>query len=210
MAFPSDLVRGIPAWFTKQTATLIRGRYRTNVGDSNIAGRQLLVLQGAPGQTANLIEVYDSAKNLLWAVDPNGNNAVDTATVTITSAQLLALFTTAINLVAAPGANKVLEFVSGTLSYIYNTTAYTINGSTNLSIKYKDKTGADVSSTRATTGVIDQTANVYSLFRPLTAQLALDANAINQPLCLALAAANPTLGDGTLKLTIKYRTYTLL
>lgn len=132
------------------------------------------------------------------------------ATVTLTAAEILALFTTAKQLVAAPGVNKAIEFVRATISCIYGTAVYTINGSTNLSIKYKDKTGADVSSTRATTGFIDQASNQFSMFQPLTAQLALDANAVNQPLCLALATANPTLGDGTFKVNVAYRVHTLV
>jgi hypothetical protein len=198
---------------TKLGSTLFRARYRTNVGDSNAANKVPVIVQAAASQTANLIEVYDSSKNLLTAVDPNGNmlaTNVSQASVTVSSAEILALFTTAKTLLAAPGANKVYELVSATLTYVYNTTAYTVGSSTNLAINYKDKTGAAVTTTRATTGFIDQTANSYSLFRPLTAQLALDANAINQPLCLSLAGANPTLGDGTFKLNLIYRVHTLV
>jgi hypothetical protein len=131
------------------------------------------------------------------------------ATVTVSSAELLALYTTAKQLVAAPAAGKVLEFISGTLSYVKGGTTYTIGSSTNLSVKYKDKTGADVSSTRATTGFIDQSSSQYSMVRPLAATLALDANAVAQPLCLALVGGNPTGGDGTLTVNVVYRTITL-
>lgn len=138
------------------------------------------------------------------------------ATATLTAAEMKALFTTAKVVVPAPearltsgGGKFVYEFVGATMSYAAGGTVYTINGSTNLSFKFKDKTGADVSSTRATTGFIDQATSQYTMFRPLTAQLAIDANAINQPLCLALAGANPTLGDGAFVLTVFYRVHKL-
>src|ERR1035437_9550663 len=72
MTFPSDTQRGTPAWLTKLTATLIRARYRALVGDSNAAGKVPLTIQGAPSQTANLLEFYDGSKNGLAAFDNGG------------------------------------------------------------------------------------------------------------------------------------------
>lgn len=155
-----------------------------------------------------IVPVVDGLDGLVRA--ESDYRVANYVTVRMTSAELLALFTTAKPLVAAPGANKVLNFIEATISYVAGATAYTINSSTNLSIKHKDKTGADLSSTRATTGFIDQSTNQYSLFRPLAAQLALTTNSINQPLCLSLAGANPTLGDGTLIVTVVYRVLPVL
>jgi hypothetical protein len=102
MIFPSDAQRGIPAWLTKFTSVLIRARYRNPVGDSNAAGKVPLIIQGAPSQTANLVEYYDGSKNGLAALDAAGNYSAvaffgsgpDTAFNnaggnTITAAQLL-------------------------------------------------------------------------------------------------------------------------
>lgn len=72
MTFPSDAQRGTPAWLTKFTGLLLRARYRTTVGDSTAAGRVPLVIQGAPSQTANLLEIYDGSKNGLGGVDARG------------------------------------------------------------------------------------------------------------------------------------------
>jgi hypothetical protein len=173
----------------------------------------MAVISVPPGQTGNALEFQDASGNVLAAIDAAGNlpeTSIRYASVTVSSTDIKALFTTAKPLVAAPGAGKVIEFVRGTISSIYGTAAYVINGSTNLSVKYKDKGGADVSSTIATTGLVDQIVNVYSMFQPLTAQLALDTNAVNQPLCLACLVANPTTGDGALKVNIAYRVHTLV
>jgi|SRR5215831_1080652 len=72
--FPADPAgaRGLPSYFTKLGSLFLRYRYRPAVGDSNAANKVLLVLQGAPGQTANLLEAYDSAKNGLFAIGPSG------------------------------------------------------------------------------------------------------------------------------------------
>ena len=212
--FPTDQERGKAGWLTGFTNALFRSRYRATVGDSNAAGRCPLIIKGVPGQTADLLDIYDTNNNGLFWVDANGiahdGGALGYATVTVTSAQILSLFTTAVPLVAAPGANKVLEFQRATISFIPATTPYTVGTATNLSIKYKDKTGIDVSTTRAVTGFIDQSTAQYSMFASVTTQLTLDANAVNQPLVLALLIANPTAGDGTFKIDIAYRTHTLV
>lgn len=130
--------------------------------------------------------------------------------VTLTNAELLALYTTAKPLVSAPGVGKVIEVESATLSFIY-AAACTIGSATNLSIKYKDKNGIDATSTRAATGFLDQSSNQYHLLRALTTTQALDANAVNQPVCLALLGGNVSGGAGsTVKVQIAYRIHTLI
>ena len=131
----------------------------------------------------------------------NLNTQIRVASVEISSAEILALFTTAKELVAAPGAGNVLEFVSLLLAYDYNTTAYTVTSATDLAVKITDKTGASVSTTRAVTGFIDQTADKLFILDKLEASV---APVVNSPLCLALAGANPTLGDGVIHAKVCY------
>lgn len=131
-------------------------------------------------------------------------STVQYAEVEISSAEILALFTTAKDLVAAPGAGKVLEFISLLLAYDYGTVVYTIGAATNLEVKITDKTGASVSTTQAVTGMIDQaTDQLRALDKLETSVTPVD----NAPLCLALAGANPTAGDGVIHAKVAYRVH---
>ena len=124
--------------------------------------------------------------------------------VEISSAEILALFTTPKTLVAAPGAGKVLEFVSLLLALDYNTTAYTVGTATDLQVKYTNASGVAVSTTRAVTGFLDQTTDTIFLLDRLEATI---APAINAALVLCLAVANPTLGNSPIHAKVVYRVY---
>lgn len=128
------------------------------------------------------------------------------AAVEITSAELLALYTTPKELVAAPGAGKVLEFVSLMLAYDYGTTEYTIGSAGNFQVKLTDKSGQSVSEARAATGFIDQTADIIWLAPSINAASGgSGGGSANVPLVLYLATANPTSGDGVLHAKVVYR-----
>jgi len=131
-------------------------------------------------------------------------NTVQYAAVEILAAEILALFTTAKQLVAAPGVGKVLEFISLMLAYDYGTGVYTIGAATNLEVKITDKTGAAVSTTQAVTGMIDQATDQMRSLDKLEASVTPVDNA---PLCLALAGADPTAGDGVIHAKVAYRVH---
>lgn len=132
------------------------------------------------------------------------DSTVQYAEVEISAAEILALYTTAKELVAAPGAGKVLEFISLMLAYDYGTVVYTIGAATNLEVKITDKTGASVSTTQAVTGMIDQATDQMRALDKLEASVTPVDNA---PLCLALAGANPTAGDGVIHAKVAYRVH---
>ena len=122
--------------------------------------------------------------------------------IDVTSAELLALFTTPKEIVAAPDSGFMLEFVSATVIYKAGGVAYTIGSATNLAVKYTDGSGTTVSATQAVTGMIDQSTNqirmipgVATAFTPATAA----------KLVLTLAGANPSAGTGTLTVKVFYR-----
>jgi hypothetical protein len=116
MTFPSDAQRGTPAYFTKLTQLLLKARARTSVGDSNAANKTPLIIQGAASQTSDLVQVYDSSKNGLYAIDSNGHvnqsgvtkvkNCV--AQLSLTAANIQGMFATPISVVAAPAAGTAV------------------------------------------------------------------------------------------------------
>lgn len=123
--------------------------------------------------------------------------------VNVSSAELLALYTTAKEVVAAPAAGFVHEFLSMELIYKHVSTQYTIGSATNLTIAYTDKSGADTSVALACTGLIDQASNQLRM----VARIATNVTPVAaSPLVLKLAGGNPSAGDGTMTLKIRYRT----
>ena len=126
------------------------------------------------------------------------------AEVEISSAEILALFTTAKELVASPGAGYVLEFISLLLAYDAGATPYTVVGCTNFEVRITDKTGDPVSVTQAVAGMIDQATDQLRSLDKLEATVTPVDAAV---LCLALDGANPLAGDGVIHAKVAYRVH---
>lgn len=117
------------------------------------------------------------------------------ATVTLSSANLLALNATPIDLVAAPGAGKILVPIRVTLEHIFNTTGYAVSG--NLQLQYNG--GGGIATLIAPAGLLDTAASQAAAPAAPTLN-ALTSASINKSLQLKASAALTT-GDGTLKVT---------
>ncbi len=133
---------------------------------------------------------------------------VSYATVSLTSAQVKALETTQITLVAAPGAGKMIQFESATLKLVYGGTNAFTEGGDNLAIKYTDDSGVAVSQTIEMTGFIDQTASMYTNAEPAIDAIVTAAAAENAPLVLdnlGSAIAGNAANDNTLEVSVAYR-----
>ena len=130
------------------------------------------------------------------------------ATVTLTATQVKALETTQIELVAAPGASKILKFMGASLKLTYGgSNAFTEAGD-NLAIKYTDDTGVQVSQTIESTGFIDQTADTYTNAEPAIDAIVAATGAENQALVLdnlGSAIAGNAADDNTLEVSVAYR-----
>ena len=129
---------------------------------------------------------------------------IQAATVTIATGDVLTLATTPVELVAAPGAGKVLHFVGAQLSLDYNSAAYAESGD-NLQIKYTDASGVAVSAAIEATGFADATADTLTNAIPKADVIVAASGAANQALVLDNTGSNWTTGDSPIIVTTYYR-----
>jgi hypothetical protein len=132
--------------------------------------------------------------------------------VVLTSAQLLALQTTAVviepspSTVAVTGSVKLLLVPeSMTLEYIFNSVAYTIGNANNaFQLEYIGKTTALASANA--TGLVDQSASSNVSVLASAAGNLSNANSVNLGFELKLVGTTPalTLGNGTLKVVVRW------
>lgn len=101
---------------------------------------------------------------------------VQYAEVAITAAEMLALATTAKELVAAPGAGYALEFLSATFIFDYGA-VFTVAGGDDLAVRHTDGSGTIVSLTLETTGLLDTAADAVKTMKPLATDVTITANA---------------------------------
>lgn len=127
----------------------------------------------------------------------NPDGVVLTAQVTITSAQILSSNTTPVQIVAAPGAGKVIVLIRATTKLIYATTPYATNVSSTLRL------GTSIGN-NVTTGfnLIDGSVNKWSMVEPITANFT--NNLENLPLNFTTLTGDPTAGDSDMIMTVYY------
>lgn len=126
--------------------------------------------------------------------------------VTITTAQLLALNATPIQIVAAPGANKALIFDGLTIRKPAGTAYAGIAAGEDLAVNYTDGSGLEVGQCE-TTGFLDSTADQVRYVRAHrsasgASQITPVVNAI---LVLQLLVGEIITGDSDLNLQVFYR-----
>jgi len=133
-------------------------------------------------------------------------------TYKLTSAQLLALPGTIVQLVPAPGlapkglgSSIVLIPTRLVLQYLFNTTAYTLGNADNkFQIEYTGKSTALIQA--ACAGTVDQIVNEYITAGAIAAGILAQTAVANLGLEVTLVGTAPalTLGDGTVVLTLMY------
>lgn len=130
-----------------------------------------------------------------------------TATVTVSSAELLALNATPKTLIAAPASGKALILVAAELWLDYATTPYDgIAAGEDLTIRYTNASGA-VLATIETDPFLTAEADAFRYVEPTTTAAITPVAAA--PLVLHLSSGEIATGDSPLKLRLLYRELTL-
>lgn len=132
-------------------------------------------------------------------VSPAGAFPVASATVTLTSAQVLAIFTTPVTIVPAPGSGLALVPVAWLSNYTYGGTAYTDGGG-----NFQLQAGTSVLGSFATAaGFWTASASEMKLLSNFTPNLTV-TNWANKAVTVQQSTGNPTLGNGTVTVTVAY------
>lgn len=137
---------------------------------------------------------------------PLDTGAIQYAEVSIGDTALKAIRATPVELVPAPGAGKVLEFLSGIMLFDY-TAAYTETDD-NLVVRYENTTGVIVSETIEATGFVDATADTFTAIiakiDPITAKTGCENKAL-----VMHNSGNGELGGGNaanaMRVKVSYR-----
>jgi hypothetical protein len=144
----------------------------------------------SPGTIANVVD----------------HQSTHTATVELSSANLLAL-TTPITLVAAQGADTVIEFVSALLIHDAGTAYVEPSAPDDMVIQYD--TGTDASASIDATGFLTVTSDEIRLV-PSTLALSVDlVPEKNKAIEIINTGSDYTTGTGTMTVKVTYRVHTL-
>lgn len=116
-------------------------------------------------------------------------------TISVSSAEILALNTTPKELIAAQGSGKLLFIQNMLIDYTYAAAAYATNTTLRFTLS---------SNVLDAPNVINQTSDRVRGTSLVAPPLGAKADFTNQPFNLTVASGNPTAGSGTLDITIYY------
>jgi hypothetical protein len=161
------------------------------------------------GVAAQCIGFYRAATEIeVWVKEHSFQETAEVLTVnkTITSAQLLALNATPIEVIAAPGANKAIIVEDVIMSKAAGTAYSGIAAGEDLEVGYV--TGGTTLATIETTGFLDQTTAQCRVSSKTVPGIAVTTNltpTANAAVVVRLASGEITTGDSDLKLRVRYR-----
>lgn len=209
--FTTAAIADINASYTNHGVILGQGATTNLVASAAGSNGQLLVgSTGADPAFATVGSVNTSIAATLGAgtlsLDVD-ESYLQTATVTVSTGELLALATSPKQLVAAPGADKFIEFLGAKLILNYNSIVYTEAGD-NLGIKYENAAGVQVSSTCEMTGFIDQAADMVTSITPTNNAIVAASGCVNKALVLDNLGSNFAAGNSPIDVQIRYRVVT--
>ncbi len=137
---------------------------------------------------------------------------LQTASVDLTNAQIKDLADTPVELVAAPGVDKLLEFVSAVLILDFGTNVL-VESADNLVIEHDSGVAVAVSEVIETTGFIDAGADTITRAIPVKDPIDASADIVNKNLALFNNGGDFTgnaAADTTIRVIISYRVHTSL
>ena len=180
-------------------ATDALGRAVNATNGQTILGEAMSATSAAGQIVSVLFRPYAASGTV---VELNADDRL-TETITLTSAELLALNATPKTLLAAPGAGSALVFEGATLFLDYATTAYDgVAEGEDLTIRYTNGSGQLVA-TIETTGFLDQATDQLRYVYPATT--AAITPVANAAMVLHLSTGEIATGDSPLKIQINYR-----
>jgi len=137
-----------------------------------------------------------------------GGTGILDISFTLSSAQILALNTTGIQVIAAPGTGKYINVIGASLELIAGATPYTITSVTALVLKYpSDSIGnwlwgiTNNSINGGVAGFLDQAINTLGY---MVSAGANSQHYSNAAVNIQAVGANPSAGNGTIKGVIQY------
>lgn len=130
------------------------------------------------------------------------------AAVQVTNSQIKAMRAAPVQVVAAPGAAKIIQFLGAILTLDAGANVLSESGC-NLVFKYTNGSGAAVSTTVEATGFIDQAGDTMTTATPLQDAIVAKAGCENQVLCIHNVGAGEIAGnaanDALLYVHVAYR-----
>jgi hypothetical protein len=199
-------------YLTSTTADLAIGTTTANEIHFVVNGgaTDAMTINSAGAVTTTTQSANDNSTKLATTAYVDGKTATipddiaKTVTVTLTSTQLKAMNTTPIQLIAAPGAGKVLVFEQMSVYYTYGTAAYA--GQPNFRVHYDGSSTTNYFINAAWT--FFNRTDSYAIHYTNTASNVTFLTYTNTALQTSFSS-DQTTGDGTVKLYIKYRIVTL-
>lgn len=138
----------------------------------------------------------------ITGINPGG---LQTAAVTITTGQLIALNTTPITLVPAQGAGTFIVVEGITVLNDFGTAAYVVNAA-GFTVRYTNGAGSIIGALTQAFGQL--VADGVAQISDLASDGVTDPLVANAPVVLFADTANPTTGDGEFDVSVLYRVVT--
>lgn len=142
--------------------------------------------------------------NVKWRKDWKSTSPIRYNTIKITSAEVLALNGTPKELVAAPGGNRAIEFVSAVLHLDYGSATYTGNGT--LTVR-TDSSDSVLTGILAAAEFLHSTVDKVAVMAPASTGIGLD---LNEAIELFEPSGECTVGDSPITVIVGYRVHSFV